>query len=1162
MSRIVATALLSFWIIRAWAEDGFVETAEKAVFSRRLANTTNSNTSQQERCKIAAKERDECDGSCPSDLFVAIFPDSNGNTCSSGSTSFWKRFEDFPGIGFFYEQAWKFKIFGSALPFVTFTAHAQGAVTARGLCRHIIGLQPTVKYCQVQTPAFDITPKLGDMILPKRTMAMCLVWQPSLNPTVSVSFTGIGFSSFAPWSIEFYGGMISLNGCAEMKMENYMDTKGVIQKGGISNIDAGAHVSLLWGIKTPLFELGVKTSTEVAISLDPNGDGTYVSPAQVITSMFRQSCIQGASKARDWRVIIQAKQEMGLGIGKVFAIKFVNVYAQIILDSSAEGTNAYISFGVRSVSSLASIFSPEYKWYVQDSGVEAQICDQLSKVTSIPKCHNPFCKDDFSLFRKKDAANVFISAGSSGVATQISFWDGYSATIKRVENGWEMCLNNKCHARRCFFDSDCSKAGYACYNQCSTGNALCKPNFQCQRVLTGCLCGLVGFREYKDKAWTKESCAKDKCTVHELTHATAHKECKGRGGKNHCVALSVPDTKPKQFCDGPQNITSSSGGRRLFADNGLFADTCFPSRETLSTCGNGTCPASLGSAECVEGTCLCSAGHCPTRDGTKCVATGRQFQEAKAGKLVDFVPPWSLEQHPSETGDNSVGRSLAAFSKLKASCHCGKTTTTTTIRPAAVVVERCPSPPPARSSVGAKITVGELSLGMDDAAKFAAHAKAKSVLASALQVAIQETTPEVVFFDYITINAMTPERRLTDIWRRLAGNLLVSYSVKFPYETDVAITESLISEATLRDEVNRGTSANGIGASVTTVTIRKPFTYVEARAVKAVDTNSDGLDGGTMSGILIGSAAFALISSFAGFCYCQKRQKRKRKDKKLAKKDEEEMNALATAPVYGNAAPDAGIKGNVYGNAAPGHGQQPVYMYAQEPQMVPYGQQVNGQKPGVQGCYPGYAAQPNSAPQPGIAPPPFAGQHPGYAAQPSPYGQMPGSGPPAGIGQPPGYPPQTNPAQAYGQQPGAGAQPGPSFADMGYAPQPMVGAGAQPGPRFADMGYAPQPMVGAVAQAGPSFADMGYAPQPMGGNGQQTGFTQAVDDGELAAFARGKAQAQQAAAAYGQAPAGRGSDSSAQWHSGGDPTQWNANLQPDPNAHIVCHGHYSASARE
>jgi hypothetical protein len=437
--------------------------------------------------------------------------------------------------------------------------------------------------------------------------------QPTKDPTFSISFTGLDFPVFGPYKFYFYGVMASMQGCAEPTLDPHLDTAGNIVTGGTVKAHCGVTASITWGINLPHFDLGIKFTGQVYVNMDPLNDGAWVSPSDALIAMFTQRCVNASNNEKDWQVLIRQRIEFGMTMGPL-SITFADMWTQLLLDSSGAGTDVYISFRVLSVSSLASIFGDQYKWNVQDNGVEKMICDTLGKTTGIDKKFNPFCPNDFHLYTTKDIANVYITQGQTEGAAMAKFTDGTSATLKKVRGGWEMCLNGRCHMQACVLDSDCTEAGYSCYNVCSLWNKVCTPTFTCQRVLTGCLCGVTPFASYVEEAWTPESCVERGCKVDSLFQATAAEVCKGRGtGTKHCIEDTNTNDPPiRTFCDGP-----TPGSRRL--PQKPSADGCFPSRATLYRCAaDAECPDQARSS-CVDGKCMCNAGFCPATGGESCV---------------------------------------------------------------------------------------------------------------------------------------------------------------------------------------------------------------------------------------------------------------------------------------------------------------------------------------------------------------------------------------------------------------------------------------------------------------------------------------------------------------------------------------------------------------
>merc|ERR1719313_2119198 len=117
-----------------------------------------------------------------------------------------------------------------------------------------------------------------------------------------MSYQGISFPVFGPtWSVQFLGVMVSLDGCAVRAYEPHIDGHGNLLTGQM-RAHAGVTASVTWGVQIKWFTVGIVTTGEFFLDLDPNRDGKVANPASIFIGMFKQSCTE--TKNRDWKVLL------------------------------------------------------------------------------------------------------------------------------------------------------------------------------------------------------------------------------------------------------------------------------------------------------------------------------------------------------------------------------------------------------------------------------------------------------------------------------------------------------------------------------------------------------------------------------------------------------------------------------------------------------------------------------------------------------------------------------------------------------------------------------------------------------------------------------------------------------------------------------------------
>jgi len=399
-------------------------------------------------------------------------------------------------------------------------------------------------YCVMTVgPMSSAVHKFGSMIKKNLPLDMsgCVAVQPGFR-TLSLSF-GKGFGVSIPTgSVKLLGMMVSGQACTKVAMDKILVLKHkrmTVENGQTMTSHAGMKMSVTLTALIPgLAEASVTTTAEAYMNLDFDNDGSWVSPFAVVQALLQNSCLH-ASKQTDWAVLMKSKLQMSLVLGEILDIVVPGkLLGQVYAFQTSAGASLSISFHLEVVDVMSDIF-PHWKT-IKRLGLSDYAC----KVMGIPEIANAFC-EAFIGFGSKRAVLYFTASSQSlsptaasdvGLLAQIG--QDTTLSIRKNDEGWEMCYGETCVNQLCVFDNDCGpKDGFQ--QQC----AQLRGDFRCEPVYGACCTGVLTC-EPVSKPWTYQQC-KDRSLawVDWLSSANAIKCANHPDSHNpswHCIKKPAP----------------------------------------------------------------------------------------------------------------------------------------------------------------------------------------------------------------------------------------------------------------------------------------------------------------------------------------------------------------------------------------------------------------------------------------------------------------------------------------------------------------------------------------------------------------------------------------------------------------------------------------------
>jgi len=627
-------------------------------------------------CAVSRPTPKQCSAastpSCPSDIVLAMLPDSDGNMCESIWGTPMKI--NLPFFSTFHERL------ADQISQNLAKVYGSDASGHHDLCEHLIGLRESEQYCLVTGgPLSGSSHKVGSLVLNRvMTGSACVAFQPDYG-TVSFAFgSGFGFG-FMNTRIALMGVMVSQQGCAEVTLDTVLDLTSMraVQPSSPFKAHAGAKIVLEWELDLGKWiKLTVTTSLAAHLNLDYSGDGALVSPSDVLQSMVQTSCVPGSYNTKDFATLMQAKMIGTLTIGEILRVKPAEANMQLLLSSTSSETNFDFSASISSPRRLSD-FIESLMPVISMTMIEDWFCEALE----ISKSRNPFCPE-FVGWRQKISLHFKIrSKGSSTTVGLLGLVGSYSFSLKKDSEGWEMCAGGTCK-RGCFVDAECGPQNgikHTCSNSagrfqcepvwgacCSTGtppygggffHTTCSPSRRRSNgVCGGCLLTKNSFTseqgcvdqtgwvssQYVDwfLAVNAKYCKENTQAVQDglITAAEQLVSCIKRPAPAPAPGTSSSDV----FC---KNVFKAADLRAetLPAPGEFFNPSPSPSPspspynglcpggdDTGGTCSLYACANYRGGTNCVAGKCVCRQGYC-LQNGETCVQVRNpDTQEVKA----------------------------------------------------------------------------------------------------------------------------------------------------------------------------------------------------------------------------------------------------------------------------------------------------------------------------------------------------------------------------------------------------------------------------------------------------------------------------------------------------------------------------------------------------